>query len=227
MALKVSVYNQEGSPVGEVELDASVFGVRVKPTMLHQVVVAAEANARESIAHTKTRGEVRGGGRKPWAQKHTGRARHGSIRSPLWVGGGKTFGPRRERGYAQKVNTKVRRQAIRMALSDKVASGRLVIFDNFLVTGCKTKIAKNIFGKTVGDIIGLPGGRIPSILIALAAEERSVMRSIRNLPRVRGIDAAHFNVRDVLRAGVLVSTRAGIAQAAERFAPKKKLEVGN
>src|SRR3990167_5612152 len=142
--MKATVYNQEGKEVGAMELPARLFGVELNPDLVHQVMVAQLANARQILAHTKTRGEVRGGGRKPWKQKHTGRARHGSIRSPIWVGGGIVFGPRKDRNYHQKINKKVAKKALLMALSDKVANDKLVLLDSFKLDQIKTKEALTI-----------------------------------------------------------------------------------
>src|SRR3989338_4584896 len=126
--MNVTVYQQEtGEPSGTTELNDRIFNVPVKPALIQRAVRTQESNSRQVLAHTKTRAEVRGGGRKPWKQKGTGRARHGSIRSPLWVGGGITFGPRSNRNFTQKVNRKVRKQALLMVLSDKVANDRLIV----------------------------------------------------------------------------------------------------
>lgn len=204
----VPTYNQQGEQTGTVELPSEVFGVKPKMAVLHQIVVAHMANARRSIAHTKHRGEVRGGGKKPWAQKHTGRARAGSIRSPLWVGGGTTFGPRSSRNFTQKVNAKTRRQALRMALSDKVASKRFIVLDDFTPEGGKTKVAKRVLATAVAkaDV----AKRVPSVLIVLPSERRSTRQSFANVPRVIGIDATHLNAVDVLRSDVCVATRAAV-----------------
>ena len=123
--MNADVYNLKNEKVGTVELPESVFGVRWSPVLVKQVAEAQSANARDPWAHTKTRGEVRGGGRKPWRQKGTGRARHGSIRSPLWVGGGKAHGPRNERDYSQKVNKKMKRTALFSVLSRKAKDGEM------------------------------------------------------------------------------------------------------
>ncbi len=122
--MKVKVYNLEGKEVKQVELNDAVFNVPVKSSVVHEVFVAQRNNAREPWADTKKRGEVRGGGKKPWQQKGTGRARHGSIRSPIWKGGGVTFGPLSIRNYTTKINKKTRRLATRMCLSDKAQNTR-------------------------------------------------------------------------------------------------------
>ena len=215
----VPVYNHEGQRTGEMELSAEVFGVAPKSAVLHQVTTAHAANARPNIAHTKTRGEIRGGGKKPWAQKHTGRARHGSTRSPIWVGGGRAFGPRAERNYAQKVNSRVRRLALRMALSDKVAGNRMVVLEDFAPDGVKTKMAARVLTNVIATVAG--GRRSPSALVALPDDRRAVERSMRNLPRVDRMAVDHLNAFDVIRHDVLVTTRAGILRAATQFAPRR------
>ncbi|MBU4332684.1 50S ribosomal protein L4 [Patescibacteria group bacterium] len=136
---KVTVYNQEGVIVGSQELSDEVFGIKPKVEVVHQVVVGMMANKRQVLAHTKDRGEVRGGGKKPWRQKGTGRARHGSIRSPLWVGGGVTFGPTKERNFKKRINKKMRRKAILMCLSDRVNDDKLVLLDKIKLDEIKTR----------------------------------------------------------------------------------------
>ncbi|MBI4433238.1 50S ribosomal protein L4 [Candidatus Uhrbacteria bacterium] len=214
------IYNLQGERTGTLELAPEVFGVTPNPVVLHEVVVAQAANAREVIAHTKRRGEVRGGGKKPWAQKHTGRARHGSIRSPIWVGGGKVFGPHRERNYQQKVNVKVRRQALRMALSDKVACGHFIVLDAPAFADAKTKTAKHLIDAVL-VALAMPK-RAPSALIVLPKEERDARRAFANLPKVTGIDAAHLNVVDVLQHDVCIVTRAAVDRAVAVFAPRRR-----
>ena len=128
--MNVKVYNQEGKKTGEISLPKEIFGVALNSDLVHQVAVSQMANRRKPIAHTKDRGEVSGGGRKPWRQKGTGRARHGSIRSPIWIGGGVAFGPN-PRKYIHKVPKKVRKVALCMALTDKVQTDRLKVIDSF------------------------------------------------------------------------------------------------
>ena len=136
---KYPVYNVKAEKVREVDLNPAVFGVEVKESVVHQVAVAQRANARTAIAHTKTRGEVRGGGAKPWRQKGTGRARHGSNRSPIWVGGGITFGPRKDRNFSQKVNKKMKRKALFMCLANKANENLLFLLDKLVLEDGKTR----------------------------------------------------------------------------------------
>src|SRR5271156_592944 len=137
--MNADVYNLQNEKVGTMELPAEVFGTKWSPTLVKQVLEAQLANARSPWAHTKGRGEVRGGGKKPWAQKGTGRARHGSTRSPIWVGGGKAHGPRKERDYSQKVNKKMKRVALFSALSKKVKDGEFKVFESLVLSAPKTK----------------------------------------------------------------------------------------
>jgi len=143
---KYPVYNITAEKVKEVELNPKIFGVQVKEAVVHQAAVAQMANARRVLAHTKDRGEVRGGGAKPWRQKGTGRARHGSVRSPLWVGGGITFGPTKERNFSKKVNKKMKRKALFMCLSDKVNNNLLILLDKLNLEKGKTKEMVEIIG---------------------------------------------------------------------------------
>jgi large subunit ribosomal protein L4 len=201
-SLKVKIYTPEGTVAGEQELDARVFGVTPKPALIHEVVVAQLANARSSVAHTKTRGEVRGGGKKPWKQKHTGRARHGSTRSPLWVGGGVVFGPRNTRNWERKVNKKAKLAALKMVLSDKVAADRLVVMNALDLPGYKTKTAAGILRR-------LPCGA-RATLIALPTVPETTWKSFKNLPKVDVSRADSLNLVEVMKHAYLVTTVDGV-----------------
>ena len=138
--MMVNVYNQNGESVDTTELNPKIFALeKVRPEIVHEVVVQLQSTNRGSIAHSKTRGEVRGGGKKPWQQKGTGRARVGSIRSPLWRGGGITFGPRSQRNWDRKINKKLKTKALFSVLSDKVKTGQLVVLDSLSLSAPKTK----------------------------------------------------------------------------------------
>ena len=128
--MNVKMYNEEGKEAGTADLPDGVFGVELNKDLVHQVMVAQMGNRRQVSASTKDRGEVSGGGKKPWAQKHTGRARHGSIRSPIWAGGGVTFGPTRERVYKKNINRKMRRKALAMVLSEKARGDLLILLED-------------------------------------------------------------------------------------------------
>ena len=140
----VKTYDQTGKEVGQTRLPLEIFGVKMNQDVVHRVVLAQRANQRQITAHTKDRSEVRGGGKKPWRQKGTGRARHGSIRSPLWRGGGVTFGPRKERNFKQKINKKMRRKALFMVLSAKAKDNLLVILSDLKLEKPKTKLMAEV-----------------------------------------------------------------------------------
>ena len=185
----VIVYDQEGKKTGEMELSAAHFGVKVNPALVHEVVLAQQANARKNTGHTKTKGEVRGGGKKPWKQKGTGRARQGSTRNPHWVGGGVAHGPRSERNYSVKVNRKAKRQALFMALSDKVADAKLVVLEPPTFKEPKTKIAAAMFSK-------LPLGH--RTLFVIPASDPSLMRMVRNIQNVQLVTVNALGLADVV-----------------------------
>ncbi len=196
--LKVKVYNMKGEVVGEENLDPAVFGVEIKPGLVHQVLVTDKANVRQVLAHTKDRGEVRGGGKKPWRQKGTGRARHGSIRSPLWRGGGVTFGPTKERNFKKKINKKMKRKALIMCLSDKVANEKLLLLDQLKLPQIKTKLLVKI-------LENLPC-KEKSVMIAITDRDFKIIKSAANLPKVFTIEARNLNIYDLLNYDYLLTT---------------------
>ncbi len=184
----VPVYNTEGEQVGEVELNDAIFGIEPNVSVMHQALVMQLANARQGTHSTKTRGEVSGGGRKPWRQKHTGRARQGSIRAPQWVGGGTVFGPK-PRSYRQDMPKKMRRLALRSALSVKAAEGRIKVLDDLRLPELKTKAMVRVL-----ENLGIE----ESALILLPERDEVVELSARNLPYVKTLRASYLNVRDLL-----------------------------
>lgn len=205
---RVPVYSMEGNQVGEIDLNDAIFGTEVNEPLLHQAIVMHQANQRQGTASTKTRGEVRGGGRKPWRQKGTGRARHGSIRSPIWVGGGTTFGPK-PRDYRQKMPKKARRAAVRSALSAKVAAGELIVLDSLTLSEPKTRLIANMLQKlNAGD----------RALIVISQHDPVIALSTRNLPGVTLRNAAELNAYDVLSRPKLVITKDGVERVEEVFA---------
>jgi large subunit ribosomal protein L4 len=163
-----------------------------------------------TLAHTKTKGEVRGGGRKPWRQKGTGRARHGSTRSPLWIGGGVTFGPRTERNYAQKINKKMRRKALLMGLTDKVKEDNLIVVDKLEMPEIKTKNLVKILNK-------LPAQKTNSTLIVLAAKDDKIVKSAQNLIKVKTILADSLNIIDIMQYRFMIIDKAGIKKISEVY----------
>src|SRR3989344_7901467 len=144
---EADIYSAQGKKTGSIKLPENVFGVAWSDALIHQVVTAMQANARPTVAHAKTRGEVSGGGRKPWAQKGTGRARHGSSRSPIWKGGGVTHGPRSDRVYKQKVNKKVKKLALQQVLSEKARANLILVIDSFSMEKPKTRVMEQLLQK--------------------------------------------------------------------------------
>lgn len=199
--LKVDILNQEGKKVGSVDLDPKVFGVEIKNSVVHRAVVA-QLSKKEVTSKSKDRAEVRGGGIKPWKQKGTGRARVGSIRSPLWKGGGKTFGPVATKNDVKKINKKEKRKALYMALSDKFNSKKLVILDELKMDAIKTKefvkILKNIKAEK-------------STLVMLKEKDDKIMKSIRNIASVKPLLSNLLNVYDVVKYDKLVLDKNSLA----------------
>ncbi len=194
---KVNLYNVEGKVVGERDLSQAVFGVAVNPSVVHEVMVGLMANARKPLAHTKTKGDVRGGGKKPWKQKGTGRARQGSTRSPQWAGGGIVFGPRSERDYTKKINAKMKKKAFMMALSDKVANERLVLVEELVAKEGKTKQITGVLSK-----LPVKG----KVALVNTAKDLLLARSVKNLQKTSLFGTNNISLNDVLRADYLVLT---------------------
>lgn len=188
--MKTQVYNLEGQAVSEVDLPDTVFGREWNPDLVHQVVLSLRANARRPWAHAKGRGEVRGGGIKPWKQKGTGRARHGSIRSPIWVGGGVSHGPNKERSYEVKINKKMLRAAVWSVLSKRLADGELRVVELLPREILKTKDLV----KSLSSILS-----VRHALLISPAENKNIYRASRNIPRVKSVPAASLNVIDLLK----------------------------
>ncbi len=220
---KVNIYNQKGEKIEEARLNPAIFGLKPKKELLHQVAITQLTNARIAIAHTKTRGEVRGGGRKPWRQKGTGRARVGSARSPLWKGGGVIFGPRKDRLFVQKINKKAKRKALLMCLSDKARNNWIILLDKLNLEKGKTKelveILKNLKFriKNAKFRFKMQGGvklekeeKVGSLLIALPAKDDNIIRAARNIPGLATLAADSLNVIDLLKYKYLLITKDGL-----------------
>ncbi|MBC6970981.1 50S ribosomal protein L4 [Bacillus sp. Xin] len=205
---KVTVYNQTGSQVGEIELAEAVFGIEPNEAVLFEAVMMQRASLRQGTHKVKTRSEVRGGGRKPWRQKGTGRARQGSIRSPQWRGGGTVFGPT-PRSYAYKLPKKVRRLAIKSALATKVVENNVVVLEDLVLNAPKTK-------DMVAVLKGLAVEK--KALIVTADANESVELSARNIPGVTVITADGVNVLDVLHHDKLIMTKAAVEKVEEVLA---------
>ncbi len=193
--MKADVYNLKNETVGTVELPDSVFGAKWNAALVKQVLDAQRANARAPWAHARSRAEVRGGGRKPWRQKGTGRARHGSTRSPIWVGGGKAHGPRNERDYSQKVNKKMRRVALFSALSRKLKDGEMKVFESLMIEAPKTKVLASALS---GVLAMKKGAKRYDVLLVSENANKNLFRASSNLQKAKALDAGSLNVQDIL-----------------------------
>ncbi len=205
--MKVDLYNQKGEQIKKVDLPASIFDLEINQDLVHQAVVAQMANARKVIAHTKDRGERRGGGRKPWRQKGTGRARHGSIRSPIWRGGGITFGPTKERVFTKKINKKMKTKALFMALSSKVKDKEMILLDKLELAEGRTKQIISIFNDLKSK---LEKNLDKGLLIVLAQSDQKLFRAANNLPKVDVIRADSLNILGILSRPYLLITQDSI-----------------
>ncbi len=206
--MKTDIYNQKGEKAGSVELSENVFGLPWNSDLVHQVVVSMQSNARTPVAHTKDRSEVSGGGKKPWQQKGTGRARHGSTRSPIWVGGGVTFGPRNEKNYSKKINKKMRAKALYTVLSRKLKDGEVLFVDKIETSEPKTKLVKDIL-TSLGAISGFEGvstKKRNALYIASAIENDNTEKSFRNFGNVSLCNVLNMNILDVINNKYLIIT---------------------
>jgi len=204
----INVYNVKGEKVGTMKLLPEIFDVKINTDLIHQVVIAQLANKRRVIAHTKGRSEIRGGGRKPWRQKGTGRARHGSIRSPIWRGGGITFGPTKERNFKKKINKKMKRIALFMVLSSKVKDKELILINKLEIKKPKTKesamIIEKILKSAVHTQAKISRKKQKNVLIVIPKKDENIIRANKNIPHVKTVQANSLNILDLLSSKYLV-----------------------
>lgn len=205
-AMKVQVLDQSGKPVKELSVPEEIFSYPVKEHLIYEAVVNYLANQRQGTACTKTRGEVSGGGRKPWRQKGTGRARAGSIRSPLWRHGGTVFGPK-PRDYSYAIPKKARKNALKSALTAKLAENQVLVIDQINISQPKTKEAA----------IWLKNLKIDSALIVDDRENENLFRSVRNIPNVKAVDDEQLNIYDVLKYKWIVFSQRAFNSLVERL----------
>ena len=204
--MESKLYNQEGKEAGMITLPERVFGVKWNADLVNQVVLSLQSNKRAGTAHAKTRGEVSGGGKKPWKQKGTGRARHGSTRSPIWRYGGLTHGPRNDKSYERTVSKKMKAKALYTILSDKLRDGELLFVDKMALADAKTKQAQTV----VKQLSGIPGfekmlyRRGKRALLALPEYNASLYKSFRNIATVATDEARNLNPVDLLAHKYLV-----------------------
>lgn len=202
--MKISVYNQKAEVVGEIDLNEKIFGVKSSIHLLAEAVRIQASNARKGLANTKTRGEVSGGGKKPWKQKGTGRARVGSIRSPIWRHGGITFGPTSDRNWSLKINKKAKTKALFMSLSDKANDGKLIVIDGVNLEAAKTKEFIQIM-KSFQAHLG------KKQMFVLPKKDASLDRASRNIPHFTSALATSLNVTDVLKADTMLILKDSLA----------------
>lgn len=200
--METKLYNQEGMETGNVNMSEKVFGLPQNLDLIHQIRVSILANQRKPVAHSKTRAEVSGTGKKPWRQKGTGRARHGSKRSPIWVGGGVAHGPRNDKGYSKKINTQMLRKALNILLSSKFKNGQIKVVEDFSLNDAKTKTFKELSNK-------IAGGDARSMLFVLPSRNENILKASRNLDvTVNSVSGLSF--LDVLKAKKIVFTKSAL-----------------
>lgn len=208
-SLEVEVYNQSGKSAGKIELPEEIFGLSWNADLVHQVTVAMQANTRTPVAHAKTRAEVSGTTRKPWKQKGTGRARHGSKRSPIWVGGGVAHGPRNDKDYSVKINKKVKAKALAMVLSQKFADTEIILVDSLTMNEPKTNdVKKNIKKLATGTgFADLFTKRKNTAVVILPGRNEAVEKSFRNFGNFEVIQAKDVNPVELLTYKYVVVTK--------------------
>jgi large subunit ribosomal protein L4 len=215
--MMAKIYNTKGEIVGETELPSEIFDIDFNPDLVHQVVVSQMANKRKPIAHTKTREEVSGSGRKIWPQKHMGRARHGDIRAPIFRHGGVAHGPRKEKIYKVKIPKKMRRKALFMVLSQKVKDNELILLDDLKIEKPKTKLMAKIIQNLREKIENFKKG---SVLIAIPKKDENLILAARNIPKVGVLEARNLNCLDLLNYKFLLMPKESIEKIKETFLKK-------
>jgi large subunit ribosomal protein L4 len=202
--MTTDLYNQKNEKIGTVELPERIFGAKWNADLVHQVLIAQMANSRKPVAHAKGRSEVSGGGKKPWRQKGTGRARHGSIRSPLWKGGGVSHGPVKEKSYKVKVNKKMSQSAIFSVLSKRLKKGEIKVIDSLNFTEPKTKLISKFLN------FFLEGKRLNALLIP-SEKNKNIYRASRNIQNVKSLDPKSVNMVDLLKYKKIILDKESIA----------------
>lgn len=197
--METALYNVEGKRIGEITLPKEVFDVGWNPELVYQIITSMRANQRKGTAHTKDRGEVRGGGRKPWRQKGTGRARHGSIRSPIWIGGGVTHGPRAEKIYAKHIPKKMARKALYSVLSQKARDNEIIIIDEFRFPAIKTKEGAALFARFQRADVMTSSMAKRGVLVAVSNGEETITRVFRNIPYATAVAGRDLTILDAAR----------------------------
>lgn len=222
--METKVYNTKGEETGKVNLPESVFDLPWNDDLVHQVVVSAQSNLRTPVAHTKDRSEVRGGGRKPWRQKGTGQARHGSRRSPIWRGGGITFGPRKEKDYSKKINKKMKAKALFTTLSQKLKDNEIIFVDSIAFAEPKSAKAKEIVSN-LSNIKGfdtLKTKKKNTALFALGQKDKNAEKSFQNFGNISVDEARNLDPLEILtHKYLIVSDPENVVKFLESKLPKK------
>ncbi len=212
--MKIKVYNQSADFAHDLELSDNIFNVKPNSELVHQALVTQMANERQVLADTKDRSEVRGGGKKPWKQKGTGRARVGSSRSPIWRAGGVTFGPTNDRNFSKKINKKMKQKALLIALSDKIVNNNLVVLDTLQMEEFKTKKFNEILSAIETKVLN---NERRNILIINESKDEKIRYSARNLKGVEIINLENINIVDLLKYKNLLLTEAAVKIIEERY----------
>ena len=223
--MELPLYNQNAENIGTVELADNVFGLPMNQDLLYQVITSQMSNKRQVLAHAKGRGEVRGGGKKPWKQKGTGRARHASIRSPIWRGGGVTGGPTKERNFKKDINKKMMQKALKVALSSKVRDGQLFVLDA-LTIGINSDASVGAVPKTKEMDVVMKKfttilGRLNNVLLVIPTDSAVLYKSARNLPYLDTIEARNLNPLVLLEANRVILSKESLAVIEKQWGAKK------
>ncbi len=223
--MELPLYNQNAENIGTVELTDNVFGLPMNQDLLYQVITSQMSNKRQVLAHAKGRGEVRGGGKKPWKQKGTGRARHASIRSPIWRGGGVTGGPTKERNFKKDINKKMMQKALKVALSSKVRDGQLFVLDA-LTIGINSDASVGAVPKTKEMDVVMKKfttilGRLNNVLLVIPTDSAVLYKSARNLPYLDTIEARNLNPLVLLEANRVILSKESLAVIEKQWGAKK------
>ncbi len=215
--MKTKVHNLKSDKKGSITLDDGVFGVEWNNDLVYQSVVTHRANTRQKIAHTKGTSDVRGGGRKPWRQKGTGRARHGTIRSPLWKGGGVTFGPSKQKKFGKKLNKKMKRKALFSVLSKKLDEGEVIIVDSLVLEDNKTKNGKKIVDQIL-DGVEEKG----TLLFVPELNNKGFYKAVKNITDVHAMRSESLNIYDLLSYKYVVFDKKSVKELEDHFKINKK-----
>ena len=214
--MELPLYNQNAENIGTVELADGIFGLPMNQDLLHQVITSQMSNKRQVLAHTKGRGQVRGGGKKPWKQKGTGRARHGSIRSPIWRSGGVTGGPTKEKNFKKDINKKMMQKALKVALSSKARDGQLFVLDSLTIERPKTK-EMDVVMKKFTTILG----RLNNVLLVTPTDSVILYKSARNLPYLDTIEARNLNPLILLESNRVILSKESLAIIEKQWGANK------